>query len=79
MTTAEFTTVLDQIISAAFDLACAMPEAHNALHEVAGLAAEAQQRIEAELEAMHFAEMAARWEEAQDARFDAISAGWGWD
>ena len=34
MTTAEFTTVLDQIISAAFDLACAMPEAHNALHEV---------------------------------------------
>jgi hypothetical protein len=77
--TAEFTTVLDQIISAAFDLACAMPEAHNALHEVAGLAAEAQQRIEAELEAMHFAEMAARYETCSTRKADAISAGWGWD
>ena len=79
MTTAEFTTVLDQIISAAFDLACAMPEAHSALHEVAGLALTAQQRIEAELEAMHFAEMAARYEDMLDAKADAISAGWGWD
>jgi hypothetical protein len=31
MTTQTVTTVLDQIVSAAFGLACAMPEAHNGL------------------------------------------------
>lgn len=75
MTTAEFTTVLDSIVSAAFDLATAMPEAAEALHQVAAMAAATQERIEADLDAQYIEQMAERY----DARFDAISAHWGHD
>ena len=75
MTTAEFTTVLDSIVSAAFDLATAMPEAAEALHQVAAMAVATQERIEADLDAQYIEMMAERY----DARFDAISAHWGHD
>lgn len=79
MTTAEFSTVLDSIVSAAFDLATAMPEAAEALHQVAAMATATQERIEADIEADYFDQMARRFEDMADARADAISAGWGWD
>ena len=75
MTTAEFSTVLDRIVSAAFDLATAMPDAAEALHQVAAMAVATQERIEAQLEAQYIEQMAERY----DARFDAISAHWGHD
>lgn len=75
MTTAEFSTVLDSIVAAAFDLATAMPEAAEALHQVAAMAVATQERIEADLDTQYIEQMAERY----DARFDAMSAHWGHD
>ena len=52
-----------------------------ALTQIAKIAREVEAAVEADRakEAAMFEQMADRWEDAQDAKADAISAGWGWD
>lgn len=81
MTNAQIATILDQIISQAFDIACEMPgsKVSAMAHKLAGTASKAIEEIEQALEDAYYDEMAKRHEDMLDAQADAISAGWGWD
>lgn len=81
MTNAQFATILDQIISQAFDIACEMPgsKVSRMAHTLAGTASDAIEAIEKELEDAYWDEMARQHEDMLDAMADATSAHWGHD